>query len=288
VYNLIVSVIVSRLALTWLEPFLQNPVNHPLNSDRWHHLYSARRRVIACRTVVEEMYPLLPDDMPYEVLDFGLHLHPDGLKKALQNKIDEASQLADVLLLGYGLCSMAVVGLQASMATLVIPRTDDCIGIFLGSCNAYKEQANKEPGTYYLTKGWIEAGDTPFEEHRKLVERYGEEKAKRMTQLLLKNYKRLAFINTGQYEIDRYREYTCRTAKDFNLYFEEIPGSAALIKKMVFGPWDDEFVVVQPGQTVQYTDFASKPSVPTLKALSPDGFRQEQNEDHRRKDQRNA
>jgi hypothetical protein len=150
---------------------------------------------------------------------------------------------------------MAVVGLKATTATLVIPRTDDCIAIFLGSCDAYKEQAKKEPGTYYLTKGWIEVGSTPFEEHKLLVEKYGQAKAERMTRLMLKNYTRLGFINTGQYEIERYQDYARQTAEKFNLRFEEIDGSPALVKKMVFGPWDDEFLVVEPGQTIQYTDF---------------------------------
>jgi hypothetical protein len=232
-------------------------VNNIPETDRWSHLYSAKRRVIACETVIEEMLPFLPEDVPHEVLDFGLHINPAELKKVLQDKIDEASPKADVLLLGYGLCSMAVVGLKATTATLVIPRTDDCIAIFLGSCNAYKEQSKKEPGTYYLTKGWIEAGDTPFEEHKLLIEKYGEEKAERMTRLMLKNYKRLAFINTGVYEIERYRDYSRKTAEKFKLRFEEIDGSPALVKKMVFGPWDEEFVVVSPGQTVEYKDFTN-------------------------------
>ena len=216
---------------------------------------SASRRVIACATVIEEMLPHLPADVSYEVLDFGLHLNPASLRQTLQEKIDEASKQADVLLLGYGLCSMAVVGLKATTATLVIPRTDDCIAIFLGSCDAYKTQAKKEPGTYYLTKGWIEVGDTPFEEHKLLVEKYGREKAERMTKLLLKNYTRLALINTGQYEIDKYRAYSQKTAEAFGLRFEEIEGSPALVKKMLFGPWDDEFVVVSPGETVTYQQF---------------------------------
>jgi hypothetical protein len=232
-------------------------VSNFLPSDPWSHLYSANRRVIACETVIEEMLPFLPADVPHEILDFGLHIRPAELKKALQEKIDETSANADVLLLGYGLCSMAVVGLKATTATLVIPRTDDCIAIFLGSCDAYKEQSKKEPGTYYLTKGWIEAGDTPFEEHKLLIDKYGAEKAERMTRLLLKNYKRLAFINTGVYEIERYREYTRKTAENFQLRFEEINGSSDLVKKMVFGPWDGEFVVVSPGETVTYQDFVN-------------------------------
>jgi hypothetical protein len=224
-------------------------------ANRWDHLYQARRRVIACATVIEEMLSFLPADVPHEILDFGLHLNPAELRRVLQEKIVEASKGADVLLLGYGLCSMAVVGLQATTATLVIPRTDDCIAIFLGSCSSYKAQAKAEPGTYYLTKGWIEVGSTPFQEHLELIEKYGEAKAERLTRLLLRNYKRLAFINTGQYEIDRYRAYARTTAEKFNLRFEEIAGSPALVRKMVFGPWDDEFVVIKPGQTIQYTDF---------------------------------
>jgi hypothetical protein len=227
----------------------------PSPSHRWAHLYTTRRLVIACATVIEEMRPFLPETVPAETLDFGLHLRPQELKKSLQEKIDQASQHADVLLLGYGLCSMAVVGLRSTTAHLVIPRVDDCIAIFLGSGDAYKEQANQEPGTYYLTKGWIEVGDTPFQEYHRLVEKYGEDKARRMIQLMLKNYTRLGFINTGQYEIERYREYARKTADEFSLRFEEIDGSPALVKKMVFGPWDEEFIVVAPGETVQYTDF---------------------------------
>lgn len=211
--------------------------------------------VLACATVIEEMLPFLPGDVPYEVLDFGLHLHPTSLRESLQDKIEQLSPRADVLLLGYGLCSMAVVGLQATTATLVIPRTDDCIGIFLGSCAAYREQFNREPGTYYLTKGWIEVGDSPFEEHKRLVEKYGEAKADRMTRLVLKNYKRLGFINTGQKEIERYRTYAQKAAARFDLRFEELEGSSALVRKMIVGPWDEEFVVVPPGQRVYYEDF---------------------------------
>jgi hypothetical protein len=98
-------------------------------------------------------------------------------------------------------------------------------------------------------------GDSPFEEYKRLAEKYGEAKAMRMIQLMLKNYTRLGFINTGQYEIERYREYARKTAEQFSLRFEEIDGSPALVKKMVFGPWDDEFLVVAPGETIQYTDF---------------------------------
>jgi hypothetical protein len=230
-------------------------VDKPPEPDRWSHLYGARRRVVACATVIEELRPLLPANVPYEVLEFGLHLKPQELKRRLQAKIDEASQSAEVVLLGYGLCSMAVVGLQATTATLVVSRSDDCIAIFLGSCAAYKQQSSQEPGTYYLTKGWIEVGDSPFSEYEKLVAKYGEAKAMRMMKLTLKNYTRLAFINTGDYHLESYRDYARQASAKFDLRYEEIDGSPALVNKMIAGPWDDEFVVVPPGETITYEMF---------------------------------
>jgi hypothetical protein len=152
---------------------------------------------------------------------------------------------------------MAVVGLRANGCTLVVPRVDDCIAMCLGSQEAYKAQFKDEPGTYYLTRGWIEVGDSPFSEHEKLVRAFGERKAERVMGRMLKNYTRLALIDTGQGEIEGYREYSRKTAERFGLRYAEIPGSERLIKKMLRGPLDHEFVVARPGETISYLDFKS-------------------------------
>jgi hypothetical protein len=223
-------------------------------------IQTTRTKVIACATVIEEMILHLPQGMDYQVLDFGLHVNPEALRHALQEAIDVSTASADTILLGYGLCSQGVVGLRANDCTLVVPKVDDCIAIFLGSGEAYRAQSRAEPGTYYLTKGWIEAGDSPFDEYDSLVEQYGEQKARWLMGRVLKNYTRLALINTGHYELERYRNYSRCTAKRFGLRYEEIPGSSALIKKMLHGRWDDEFVVARPGETISYLDFKSTKS----------------------------
>ncbi len=206
---------------------------------------------------MEEMRPLLPEGVTCEVLDFGLHLSPEKLRDRLQETVDAASVEADTIVLGYGLCSMAVVGLRAPGCTLVVPRVDDCIAIFLGSQAAYRRQICQEPGTYYLTKGWIEVNDTPFAEYGRLVERYGSKHADRIMQLMLKNYTRLVFVATGHDDQEHYREYARHTAEQFGLRYEEIPGSTALIRKMLSGPWDDDFVIVRRGDTIRYADFVA-------------------------------
>jgi hypothetical protein len=214
---------------------------------------SSISKIIACQVVIEEMLPLLPQGVECETLDFGLHVNPEKLKKTLQEKIDASEK--GTILLGYGLCSRAVVGLRSETCSLVVPRVDDCISIFLGSREAYLRQMKAEPGTYYLTKGWIEAGDNLFGSYHQMVERYGPEQAERLIKRMLQNYTRLVFINTGKYQVEHYREYSKQMASRYDLRFEEITGSPTLVAEMINGPWDGDFVVVPPGQAISYEDF---------------------------------
>jgi hypothetical protein len=211
-------------------------------------------KIIACATVIEEMLPLMPPGMSHEVLEFGLHANPGKLNQALQKAIDACDPGMETIILGYGLCSQAVVGLKSDKQTLVIPRVDDCIALFLGSAE-YKSQHEKVPGTLYMTKGWIEAGNTPYDGYDEIVKRYGEAKAKSFYKLMIKNYTRLVFINTGNYELEHYRTLSKNRAEELDLQFEEIKGSNSLVTRLLFGPLDGEFVIVPPGRKVSFQDF---------------------------------
>ena len=72
---------------------------------------------------------------------------------------------------------------------------------------------------------------------------------------MLKNYTRLALINTGQYQLEKYRDYARRTAERFKLRYEEIEGSTSLVTKLINGPWEDEFIVVPPGGVIGFEHF---------------------------------
>ena len=198
---------------------------------------------------------MLPSDMEPLVVESGLHLHPDKLRVALQETIDEITAHTETIILGYGLCSMGVIGLKATHSTLVIPRQDDCIAILLGSRRAYKEQLDQEPGTYFLSRGWIDAGITLLDELKRMEERYGKRRAERVMKRMLEHYTRLAFIDMGCEDQERYRRFAQGAAKALNLCYEEIQGTSGLLGKICNGPWDDEFVVVPPGHPIRLEDF---------------------------------
>jgi len=67
--------------------------------------------------------------------------------------------------LGYGLCGNGLHEISAGKHTLLIPRTDDCIAVILGSYQAYRREFDAHPATCYLSKGWLEGGGTPLMEY---------------------------------------------------------------------------------------------------------------------------
>ncbi len=212
------------------------------------------RKIVACATVAEELRQLGVDESMLTVLDFGLHINPEELKTALQAAIADTTGDVDILL-GYGLCSNAIVGLKSECHRLVVPRVDDCIALFLGSKNEHLRHLAEEPGTYFLTKGWVEAADHPYQEYLRLVDRYGEERALQVSRVLLANYTRVALINTGNYHMDEYRTFARNMAAMFELKYEELPGSNRLLLKMLNGEWDGEFIVAEPGENISLGDF---------------------------------
>jgi len=212
-------------------------------------------QIIACETVINEILDFMPPDLQYQSIEPGLHLQPEKLKSVLQKTIDKISADADTIILGYGLCSMAVIGLRAAKSTLVVPRIDDCIAMLLGSQKNYKAQLRINPGTYFLSKGWIESGINLAEEFRKTEALYGKRRADIVKVLMLKNYSRLAFINLGYRDAARYRKFSRQAAEELGLNYEEIEGTTRLLRRMVNGPWNDEFVVAPPGQVIQLQDF---------------------------------
>ena len=134
--------------------------------------------MIACKVFESMLDTILPDGLFDRIsyLDYGLHRVPDRLTHTVQEEID-AVENPSLIILGYGLCGNGLKGIQSRQHTLLIPRTDDCIAILLGSYRSYIQKFEDEPGTYYLSKGWLEAGSDPLKEYHEVRDKYGENDA---------------------------------------------------------------------------------------------------------------
>ncbi len=215
------------------------------------------RHVIACEVFQHEFLRCARPGLEFRFLPQGYHRTPGKMPPVIQEEIDRAPEGADAILLGYGLCSNGVVGLRPSRCPLVIPRVHDCIAMLLGSREVYEEQAARCPGTYYLTRGWIEYGKTPYSEYKdEYLKRYDEETATWLAKEILKNYQRIALIDHGLWPAEPYRAFGQEMAAFYGLAYEEMPGSLDYIRRLLSGPWDEEdFLVIQPGAAIEQAPF---------------------------------
>jgi len=88
------------------------------------------------------------------------------------------------------------------------------------------------------------------------VAKYGEDNARYILETMgdgLANYDRIAFINMGLECEVPFRERARQEARERGWQFEELQGSLALLRKLIYGVWDDDVVVVPPGQSLRPT-----------------------------------
>ena len=220
--------------------------------------------IIACRVLESLIEELLDNTRPRTIyMDYGLHRVPQTMPASLQAEIDALTD-PSLVLLGYGLCGNGLVGLQAGPHTLVIPRADDCIALLLGSYETYIEEFNAVPGTYYLTKGWLESGSHPLKEYREYQEKYGQSRAEWLMDQQYQNYRRLIFVAHGQAELEEYRPVAQEVARfceeRWGMRYEERLGSDSFVRGLLAAPESleqlgGEFLVIPPGGEVQQMQF---------------------------------
>ncbi len=214
--------------------------------------------IIACRVLQELLDGMLPQDMPRIYMDILLHNTPKKLAAALQERIDAAGEPSNIVI-GYGLCGNGLVGVKAQNHTLIIPRTHDCVAIFLGSHQRYVRRFFANPNTYYLTRGWLEAKDEPLSDYNDYIRDYGLEDADYIIDMKYQHYRHICMVGFSQQELDECRPMSQRVAEFCNqrwgMVYEEILGSKALLGdllRMASSPRrdDPEFVVLGEGAEV--------------------------------------
>jgi len=199
----------------------------------------------------DELLRFQTNGISFVFLEQSLHRTPQKMKPIIQDEIDKAAKEDwDYVILSYGLCSNGILGVKANHHPIVIPRVHDCIALFLGSWKKYMEEHKKEPGTYYLTKGWIDEGKSPIGIYREYCQRYDNETAEWVIKEELKNYTRIALVDIGVGLSETHREHAKENARFLHLRYEEIKGSLAFFEKMLRGWWSEDFIILKPCQEV--------------------------------------
>jgi len=233
---------------------------------------SSSFNVIACEALARAVYfyaAQSPHRINLTLQKIGLHDRPTSLREHLQKLVDQTpADEYDAILLTYGLCGRAIDGLVSRDLPLIIPRAHDCITLYLGSREAYNEQQNNQPGTYWYSQDYLERSGRYGENmalgsvlpsdlnntYEAYVLKYGEENARYLMDTLngwQQHYTR-AVLFESEFGVDQEIRQKAQDQAAWNGWqLESIPSNFQLIKKQIFGEWDDDFLVVPPKHRVQ-------------------------------------
>ena len=227
-------------------------------------------KCLSCNALTRMTYfcaALSPHQVDVELFELGLHNQPSELHKRLQARIDEVSaEPYDAIVLAYGLCGQSPLGVTARRIPLVMPRAHDCITLFLGSRQRYQIEFENEPGTYWYTLDYIERrenpsvtlgfglGADPAKQYEEYVAKYGKDNADYLMEVMgawQTHYQRAAFIELNLGNGETVAAEAAAIAQRRNWRFERLEGDIGLIRRLIDAEWDEDFLVLQPGQKIE-------------------------------------
>ncbi len=225
-------------------------------------------KLIACEMIRDEVEKSMREtgfESPVVWLEDSLHTHPEKLREALQKEIDQAEGGDySALLFAYGFCGNAFIGLRSGTIPLVIPRVNDCTQLLL--IDTFEKPHTL--GYYYLTRGWMEGKENPTWEYERMLEKRGEKVAKRVMDVMLAHYKGLRLIDTGAYDLEKWRDRAEYFSKVMNLELKEVKGTTRLLNQLLEGSWDDTFIVIPPHTEVNAEHFGDGDFTETIQGCS--------------------
>jgi hypothetical protein len=216
---------------------------------------SKRTKVIACEVFKDELEHLGISQTDCLFLEQGLHRHPRELNKRLAQmilKVEEEYSPQQIILV-YGYCGGGLEGIRASNANLIFAKVHDCIALFLG--HEPKGIGSRGAGVYFLTRGWLNYGRTPYTDYLQLRERIGYDEAFWRCQEILKNYHLVAFIHTLPNSCSELKKQSKKIADFFEMEHSEIESDLGLLKNLLRGQPRGDIVKIGPNCIISKKDF---------------------------------
>jgi len=212
--------------------------------------------MVACPTLKQEIEAIMADaglDYPVFYLPNELHLQPDNLRSYLKDFIPRLHHV-DYLVLPMGRCGDGTIGVPSGNCTLVLPKCDDCINLLLAEKSIREVERPKY--MYFFTESWLDYQHSFTNEYTMAVEKYGQDRADMLTKMMYAHYKYFGYVDTGYGDYESARKRVEPLAEVAETEIVRLPAHLSALRRMVTLQFDENFLLVPPGETVTREMFA--------------------------------
>lgn len=215
--------------------------------------------ILACSSLTEFIRAAqakCETEYPVWYLSQSYHRDPALMREQIKKALQEIPEEYDTVLVAMGYCGGSWENILTDRR-LVLPRVDDCISLLLTTDDNYQVD-RKEPGNLYIKDKNPEKSS-----FKGIFDRYTAdmetEEAQRIYESWKELYSGMKIIDTGLY--DSYSEaYTGSVYEDgawLEAEVSHVPGGILLLEKLVSGRWDEQFVIIEPGERTGKQDYFS-------------------------------
>ena len=169
-----------------------------------------------------------------------------AVEALLQQEIDR-HQDVDIILLTYGLCGRGTEGIVSWNTELVMPRFHDCIHQLL--------ENHVDKNSLYATRAWTIDKESIGGQCRTILAAYGRERGMEVLDTIYGGYEKITLIDTQSYDIKKTKDGLKRPAELLNKKLAVEPSDCNIIRKLLSGKWDCNFVHLEKGERVTERHF---------------------------------
>ena len=213
--------------------------------------------ILACSAMslhVAAAQKTMKTDFPVIEVDSSFHENPSKMRQKIIETLEQMEKSIDTVLVAMGFCG----GSWEDIATdkrIVIPRVDDCITLLLHTDDTWYPNL-KQCGHLYLRDD-IEGKFSPKSIKKNLCSQYGDSEGSFVFRTWFGSYTNADIIDTGAYDChsEAYMLEAMENADLMEATLDYVPGRNLILEKLVSGRWDQQFLVIEPGNTVSNMDF---------------------------------
>ncbi|MBO5995124.1 MAG: DUF1638 domain-containing protein [Firmicutes bacterium] len=209
--------------------------------------------ILACSSLkdyVEEAQRRLGTEIETIYLNRLYHRDPNEMREHILDKLDKLSEGTDTVLVAMGYCGGSWEGVAKNTCRIVLPRIDDCVSLVMQLTDEPKSDL-KEPKHFYVREK-----DPSRESIKGIFEHMAarQDLDPETTEMYHKHwqdmYDEIDIIDTPINNA-RSQEYFDKVKVDadwLDAKLDYVMGGTHMIEKLIRGDWDDQFLVLEPGE----------------------------------------